>query len=226
VERPFYPNETPEYRKARDELLEAEDALRAQVERVAELRRALPPGGEVKEDYVFDERDREGRVRKVRLSELFAPGRDSLLLYGFMFGPKMERACPMCTAFLDSLNGEAPHIVERMSVAVCARSPIERVAEFGAGRGWTNLRLLSSAHNTYQRDYLAEGDDDAQWPMANVFVRREGSIHHFWGSELIFRPFPTGNSRHLDLIWPLWSVLDLTPEGRGEDWYPALEYRR
>jgi predicted dithiol-disulfide oxidoreductase (DUF899 family) len=224
MERRFYPNESAEYRKARNELLEAEDALRSQLERVAELRRALPVGGEVKQDYGFEERASDGSVQKVTLGELFAPGRDSLLLYGFMFGPQMERACPMCTSFLDSLNGAAPHIGQRINLAVSARSPIERLTDFAESRGWTNLRLISSAHNSFQYDYLAEGDDGAQLPMANVFVRRDGAIHHFWGSELLLRPYPSGNSRHVDLIWPLWNVLDLTPEGRGRDWYPALEY--
>ena len=224
MERRPYPNESQEYREARDELLEAEAALRAEVARVAELRRNLPVGGELPEDYEFEERDREGRVQPVRLSELFDQGRDSLLIYGFMFGPKMDQACPMCTSFLDSLDGSAPHIEQRMSLAVSARSPIDRVADFGEGRGWKNLRLLSSAKNGYQYDYLAEGDDEGQWPMANVFLRRDGRIHHFWGSELLFRPYPAGNTRHIDPLWPLWNVLDLGPEGRDPNWYPALEY--
>ena len=224
MERRPFPNETSEYRNARDGLLEAEHALREQVERVAALRRSLPLGGEVTQDYVFEEHDAAGRVAKVSLTELFAPGRDSLLIYGFMFGPKMQRPCPMCTSFLDSLDGAAPHITQRISLAVSARRPIDELAAFADERGWRNLRVLSSAGNRYQRDYLAEGDDESQWPMANVFVRRGGRIHHFWGSELMFRPYSSGNSRHIDTLWPLWNVLDLTPEGRGTDWYPALEY--
>ncbi len=224
MEQRFYPNESQEYREARNELLEAEDALRAQVECVAGLRRSLPLGGEVDQDYRFEERGPRGGARKVGLEDLFGTSQNSLLIYGFMFGPEMEQACPMCTSFLDSLNGAAPHIGQRMSLAVSARSPIDRLADFGEGRGWKNLRLISAAGNTYQYDYLAEGEDHSQWPMANVFVRREGRIHHFWGSELLFRPYPTGNTRHIDPLWPLWSVLDLIPEGRGKDWYPALEY--
>jgi predicted dithiol-disulfide oxidoreductase (DUF899 family) len=224
MERRYYPNETQEYREAREELLGAEDSLRAQLERVADLRRNLPLGGEVKQDYRFEEQDSRGRVRSTSLGDLFARGQTSLLIYGFMFGPEMEQACPMCTSFLDSLNGAAPHIGQRISIAVCARSPIGRLTEFASGRGWNNLRIISSENNSYQFDYLAEGEDQSQWPMANVFVRREGAIHHFWGSELLFRPYSTGNTRHIDLLWPLWNVLDLTPEGRGGDWYPALAY--
>ena len=160
----------------------------------------------------------------MKLSQLFHPGRRSLLIYGFMFGPKMESACPMCTSFLDSLDGAAPHITQQMDLAICARSPIDRIAEFADGRGWTNLRLISSADNTYPYDYHAEDEAENQLPMANVFVRREGKIHHFWGSELFYRPFSSGNTRHIDPLWPLWNVLDLTPEGRGENWYPSLDY--
>lgn len=218
-----YPNESPEYRKARDELLRAEETLREQTEQVARMRRALPLGGRLAEDYVFDELDRNGRPKPVRLGELFAPGRDSLLLYGFMFGPAMERACPMCSSFLDSLNATAPHLRERINIAVCARSPIERIAAFAGQRGWTNLRLISSAKNDYPLRYGTEAEDGSQLPMANVFVRREGAIHHFWGSELMHRPDPMGSTRHIDPIWPLWNLLDLVPEGRGDDWYPSLE---
>ena len=224
MDRQTYPNESPEYRKARNELLQAETDLRDQLEAVAELRRKLPRGGEVSEGYVFEERQADGRVTEVRIDELFAPGLDSLLIYGFMYGPKMEKACPMCTSFLDSLNGAAPHLAQRMNVAVCARSPIDRVADFGAERGWSNLRLISSAKNSFHTDYLAEAADGSQLPMANIFVRRDGAIHHFWGSELFFNPFPTGNPRHVDMFWPLWNVLDATPEGRGANWYPSLEY--
>jgi predicted dithiol-disulfide oxidoreductase (DUF899 family) len=224
MERRPYPNETAGYRKTRNELLDAEASLREQVERVAALRRKLPLGGKVTSDYVFDQHRRSGHASDVKLSELFAPGKDSLLIYGFMFGPQMDHACPMCTSFLDSLDGAVPHLTQRMNIAVCARSPIERIAEFAASRGWHNLRLLSSAKNNYQHDYLCEGDDGEQWPMANVFVRRADAIYHFWGSELLFAPFPSGNTRHIDMLWPLWNVLDLLPEGRGETWYPRLAY--
>jgi len=217
-----YPNETPEYRKARDELVDAEEELRAQVERVAALRRRLPLGGEIDEDYVFEERDPAGGVHDVRLSELFEPGHDSLLIYGYMYSSDMERPCPMCTSFLDALNAQAPHVRQRMSVVVAARSPIERVLAFTESRGWDELRIVSTANNDFPLRYHTEAADGSQLPMPNVFVRRNGRIHHSWGAELFFRPFETGNTRHVDMLWPLWNLLDLSPEGRG-DWYPALE---
>ena len=218
-----FPNETDDYRAAREELLAAELELRRRIEEVAAMRRGLPLGG-VAEDYRFDAVGDDGQRTEVRLSELFAPGHDSLFVYSFMYGPKMEAACPLCTSFLDGLDGNAEHIAQRMSLAVVAQSPIERVQAFGDGRGWSNLRLLSSADNSYQRDYLGEDADGNQWPMANVFVRRDGAVHHFWGSELLFEVFEGGDRRHMDLFWPLWNVLDATPDGRGEDWYPALSY--
>jgi len=219
-----FPNETEEYRKARDELLAAEAELRQRVEDVAALRRKLPLGGPVKEDYVFDEIGSDGKVVQVKLSELFAAGKDTLFLYGYMYGPDQENPCPMCTSILDGLNGNARDIAQRINVAVVARSPIERIAEIGQSRGWDNLRLLSSANNSYQSDYLAEDAGGNQSPMANVFVERDDAIHHFWGSELMFHQFVGGNQRHVDMFWPLWNVLDLTPEGRGESWYPSLTY--
>lgn len=219
-----FPNETPEYRKARDQLLEEEDALRSQIERVAALRRTLPLGGAVPEDHAFEERDPAGGVRRVRLSELFLPGRDSLLIYGFMYGPRMQHACPMCSSFLDSLDGSAPHITQRLALAVSARAPLERIEEHARRRGWRNLRLLSAQKSDFPRAFHTEDAQGNQLPMANVFVRRDGRIHHFWGSELHDRPLASGNTRHVDLLWPLWHALDLTPEGRGETWYPSLDY--
>jgi len=220
----FFPNESDEYRKARNDLLKAEDALREQTETVAALRRKLPLGGLAMEDYTFDEMDSDGNVTQVKLSELFAPGKDSLLLYSYMYGPNQEQPCVMCTSIVDGLNGNAQHITQRMSMAVVSSSPIERFVEYARSRGWNNLRLLSSSNNTYNFDYQGEDEDGNQWPMANVFVRRDGGVHHSWASELLFEAYVTGNTRHVDTIWPLWNVFDLTPEGRGEDWYPALSY--
>lgn len=214
-----FPNESPEYRCARRELLEAEIELRARVESVAAMRRRLPMGGKVREDYLFD-----GPAGKTRLSDLFAPGKDTLFLYAYMFGPKMKSACPLCTSFLDALDGEAPHIEQRINLAVVARSPLERIRALAEGRGWRHLRLLSDHANTFHRDYNAETPGGDQLPMANVFVRRDGAIHHFWGSEMLFHHMEGADTRHIDMLWPLWNVLDCMPEGRGRDWYPKLEY--
>lgn len=215
-----FPNESAEYRAVRNRLLEAEIELRAQVARVAELRREMPLGGGIREDYAFDELV-DGETHQVRMSELFEAGKESLFVYSLMYGPEMPDACPMCSSFLDGLNGNAEQIRQRINLAVVARSPIDRVAEYAARRGWRHLRLLSAADNSYARDYLMENEDGGQMPMANVFVNRDGQVHHFWGTEMLFAAVG-GDPRHMDTMWPLWNVLDTVPEGRGTDWYPPL----
>jgi predicted dithiol-disulfide oxidoreductase (DUF899 family) len=217
-----FPGETPAYRQARDELLKAELDLKRQVEKVAAQRRALPLGGPLPEDYTFEEATESG-TRSVRLSELFASGKDTLVLYNYMFGPKMEKPCPMCTSFLDGIHGNAQHIQKRVNLAVVARSPIARVHEFTHARGWNRFRVLSSANNTFNRDYHGESADGGQNPLMHVFIKRDGKVRHFYTTEMQFLPSDSGqNQRHLDMMWPLWNVLDLTPEGRGADWYPSL----
>jgi len=214
-----FPNESKQYRTARNKLLEAEVELRRHVEKVAAARRKLPPGGEAPEDYVF-----ETESGKVRLSELFERG-NTLVVYSFMYGPKMEKACPMCTAMLDGLNGNAQHIAQRTSLVVVAKSPIERVLAYARGRGWSNLKLLSSKNNSYNRDYHGENGEGAQMPMLNVFRKENGKLRHFYGTELLYAKEEKGqNARHVDSIWPLWNLLDFTPDGRGRDWYPQLAY--
>ena len=217
----MFPSETKPYRRARNRLLRAEIALRRQVEKVAAMRRKLPAGGKVPQDYVFEEGD---PPHAVKLSELFGD-RDTLVAYSFMYGPKMEKACPMCTSMLDGLNGNAQHIAQRANLVVIAKSPIARILEYARGRGWSNLRLLSAAGNSCNADYHGESAEGGQLPMLNVFVRRKGAIRHFYGTELLFaKPDPGQHNRHVDAIWPLWNLLDFTPEGRGKDWYPKLQY--
>jgi predicted dithiol-disulfide oxidoreductase (DUF899 family) len=219
-----FPNESPEYRKARDELFKAEDELRELTEKVAAQRRALPLGGALKEAYLFEEMGPDGQVREVSFAELFDKGSDQLFLYGFMYGPKMKEACSLCTSFLDGLNAAAPTLKKRISLAVVATSPIDRIVSFAHGRGWQNLRVLSSGGNSYQRDYFAETEGGSQMPMANVFVKNEKGIFHTWGSELLYGPRASfGDHRHIDMGWALWNVLDYTPGGRGADFYPSLD---
>ena len=213
-----FPNESKEYRAARDKLLAAEIELRKQVETVAAQRRKLPAGGEVPEDYVF-----EGEKGAVRLSQLFENG-NTLVAYSFMYGPKMPEACPMCTSMLDGLNGNAQHIARRTNLLIIAKSPLPRILEHARSRGWSNLQLLSSEKNKYNRDYHGETADGEQMPMLNVF-RKDKTIRHFYGTELLHAKTETGQDpRHIDMIWPLWNLLDFTPEGRGKDWYPKLHY--
>ena len=220
-----FPNETPAYRNARDALLAEERALRAHIERVAARRRALPLGGETPEDYVFEE-EAGGTVRQVKLSELFG-AKNTLIVYNYMFpaGDDPDKPCPMCTAMLDALDGQAKHVLQQASLAVVAKTSIDRLKPFARDRGWRDLRLLSSAHNRYNADYHGENAEGAQLPMMNVFTRRDGKIFHTWASELLFAPKDDAmQARHVDIVWPLWNLLDMTPEGRGTSWYPKLAY--
>jgi predicted dithiol-disulfide oxidoreductase (DUF899 family) len=223
-----FPGETDAYRTARDELLRSEIELRRQTETVAAMRRALPLGGPVDEDYVFDKPDAKndlGSETQVRLSELFRPGMDSLAIYSFMFGPKMPEACFACTSILDGLDGAAPHILQRINFAVVAKSPLRRIREFARERGWRNLPFLSSFSNEYNRDYHGENAKGDQLPSLNAFVKRDGRIHHFYNTELLFVPSEPGqDGRHVDTIWPIWNMLDFTAAGRGTNWHPKLKY--
>jgi predicted dithiol-disulfide oxidoreductase (DUF899 family) len=226
-----FPGESNAYRDARDSLLKAEIELRRQIEAVAAQRRKLPLGGVVPHDYAFDEWDAgTNKARRVRLSELFADGKDTLVLYNFMFVPgakglPLEEGCPSCTSILDAVDGAASHLVQQINFAVVAKAPIEQFRAHAKSRGWSHARLLSSANNTYNRDYNAE-TADGQLPIASVFRRRDGAIHHTWSSELFFVPGDPGQDmRHVDFMWPMWSVLDLTPGGRG-DWHPELDYSK
>jgi predicted dithiol-disulfide oxidoreductase (DUF899 family) len=238
-----FPGESADYRAARNQLLTKEIELRRQMEAVAEARRALPPGGEVQEDYVFQGEGPGGKPMDVRLSELFAPGRDSLAIYSFMFPrdpeddapgpvretetaklPLAEGPCPSCVSLLDQLDGMVEHASQAMNFVVVAKTPLDRLLTWKRERGWRRLRLLSSAGNTYNRDYLAETPEGAQRPMLNVFHRDGGEIRHFWGSELFYAPWDPGQDpRHVGTLEPLWNLFDLTPEGRP-DRYEQLSY--
>jgi predicted dithiol-disulfide oxidoreductase (DUF899 family) len=226
-----FPGESDEYRKAREELLKAEIGLRRQIEAVAAQRRTLPLGGLVPHDYVFNELDAgTNKARHVRLSELFEDGKDTLFLYSFMFVPgtkglPLEEGCPSCTSIIDAVDGAAKHLTQQINFALVAKAPIEQFAAHAKNRGWRHARLLSSGNNTYNHDYHAEGPDGQQ-PIASVFVRRDGKIHHTWSSELMMAPSDPGQDmRHVDFMWPLWLILDRTPNGRG-DWHPELEYSK
>ena len=224
-----FPGESGEYRRARDELLGEEIELRRQVEALAARRRALPPGGEVRTDYEFEEWDpATSGPRTVRLSDLFEE-HGTLFIYSFMFKPSprgpLTEACPLCTSIVDGLDGAVQHIAQRTGFAAVTRAPIERFQAHAHTRRWRNVRLLSSANTTYNSDYHAEAADGEQFAMATTFTRADGTIRHCWSSELWFvPPQPGQNPRHVDFLWPLWSVLDRTAEGRGEAWWPQLAY--
>jgi predicted dithiol-disulfide oxidoreductase (DUF899 family) len=222
-----FPNEPAEYRAARDALTQAETELTRKIEEVAALRRSLPPGGAVLEDYIFTEGPAglaaDAPTRQVRLSELFGD-HEALLLYSFMYSQDMSRPCQMCTSLLDGLDGAAPDVLERAGFAVVAKSPIDRLRQYARERGWVNLRLVSSAGTSYNSDYHGEDEHGDQVSRMNVFTRDGREIRHFWATEQSAE-LPGQEDRHVDTIWPLWNLLDLTPAGRG-DWHPAYSAKR
>jgi predicted dithiol-disulfide oxidoreductase (DUF899 family) len=202
--------------------------LRRMTESVAVARRALPPGGLVPENYTFQGQGPIGTPGPVTLDDLFEPGKETLFIYNMMFPRSLDEdlPCPSCTQFLDSFDGVAEHAGQRINVAVVAKARLERVLAHAKRRGWHRMRLLSSTNNTYNRDYHGEDKDGQQLPMLNVFRRQGDTIRHVWGSELFFEPSDTGqDQRHGDTIDPLWNLFDLTPDGRGSDWYPEMTYQ-
>jgi predicted dithiol-disulfide oxidoreductase (DUF899 family) len=211
------PNESVEYRAARQALLTQEFELRRQIERVAAMRRALPLGGPVNDEYRF-----ETEAGLSDLAGLFGD-KQTLVVYNYMFGPERKRPCPMCTNLLDAWDGNADDLAQRVSLVVVARSPVVRRAAGNRERGWKNLRLASALTDAFTRDYAASPDGGLDSGGPAVFTRRDGTIRHFWSQEMIASD-PGQDPRGAPDPAPLWAVLDLTPEGRGADWYPSLEY--
>jgi predicted dithiol-disulfide oxidoreductase (DUF899 family) len=213
------PNESAEYRRARTALLAEEIALRRHIERVAEQRRALPPGGPVTGDYRF-----EGEDGPATLTDLIGD-KQTLATYLYMFGPQRERPCPMCTNLLDAWDGNAADLDQRISLVVIARSPIARLMAWKKERGWRNLRLYSDVDEAFCRDYFGIAPDGSDMPALNVFTRRDGTARHFWSGEMGGATADPGQDpRGAPDLGPMWAVLDSTPEGRGADWYPSLSY--
>jgi predicted dithiol-disulfide oxidoreductase (DUF899 family) len=238
-----FPGESTEYRAARLQLLEQEIELRRATEAVAAARRALPPGGIVPEDYTFQSQGPDGAATDVRMSELFSNGKNSLVIYSFMFPrdpgddrpgpsagetallPLAEGPCPSCVALLDQLEGAVEHASQHLNLAVVTKAPLPRLLAFGDERGWRRLRLLSSAGNSYNRDYHGENAEGAQRPLLNVFHRDGETIRHFWSSELFYAPSePDQDPRHVGTLEPVWNLFDLTPEGRPTHWDEQLRY--
>jgi predicted dithiol-disulfide oxidoreductase (DUF899 family) len=214
-----FPGESAEYRSARNDLLAEEIELRRHIERVAAQRRTLPPGGVVPEDYRF-----VGEGGPVTLSEMFGK-HDTLVTYNWMFGPQRARPCPMCTSLLSAYDGEMPDILQRVAFAVIGRAPLEKLVAFKQERGWRHLRIYSSGGNTFNRDYAAEDPAGGDNPAFNVFTRSNGVVRHFWAAEMGAESADPGQDpRGAPDAMPIWTVLDMTPGGRGTDWYPKLSY--
>lgn len=213
-----YPNDSAEYRKARTALLAEEIELRRHIERVAAQRRALPPGGEAR-GYEF--KDENGKT--LPMVDLFG-AHDTLVTYFWMYGPERQQACPMCTSFLGAMDTPVRDLVQKVAIAVIGRSPVERQLAFARERGWRNLEFYATVGDDFARDYRGLAPDGNEWPALDVWVKRDGKVFHFWGSELGGTADPGEDARGAPDPTPLWNILDLTPAGRGSDWYPKLAY--
>ena len=238
----LFPDESAEYRAARERLLDKEIELRRQMEAVAEARRELPPGGRLKEDYVFEGLGSDGKPTSIRFSDLFAPGRDTLIVYNMMFPrepgddrpkpasgslanlPREDSPCPSCTALVDQFDGAARHVeAAGLNFVVVAKTPLERLLAFARERGWKQLRFLSAARNSFKRDYRSEDENGIQDALLQVFQRSPDGIRHFWSSELQFAEMDAGQDpRAFGTVEPLWNFIDMTPAGRP-DWNVGID---
>ncbi len=219
-------SESPEYLAKREELRLAEIELMRHRERVASLRRHLPPGPAL-QDYQFEEGPRDlnagdAPVTTVRLSELFTNPNRSLIIYHLMYGKRQTKPCPMCTAWLDGANGVAHHLAQNLDFAVVAAAEIPALRAHARARGWDKLRLLSAGANTFKYDLGSEDREGHQDSSISVFTRdAHGTVRHFYSAHP--RMAADVPERGIDLLAPIWHFLDLTPQGRG-DWYASLHY--
>jgi predicted dithiol-disulfide oxidoreductase (DUF899 family) len=220
------PNEAADYAARREALRLAEIELMRHTEQVAALRRAMPPGPVVN-DYVFLEGPRDldagdAPARQVRLSELFTAPDRPLVIYHFMYGKLQTSACPMCTMWIDGFNGVAHHVAQNVDFAIAAAADLGMLRQHARNRGWRNLRLLSCGDSTFKFDLGSEDADGEQDSTISVFTREpDGKIRHRYSAHP--RLDDAIDQRGIDLLSPVWHLLDLTPQGRG-DWYPDLAY--
>ena len=212
-----YPNESKAYRDARDALLKDEQELIDKTKAVSAKRRGLPDGGQLKEDYVFQWAN-EGKVgQRVKLSELF-DGKDTLLVYSFMFGPNWDKPCPSCTSLMDGFDRTWYSVAQDAAFAAIAKAPAERINAWARERGWSQIPLLSGYESPFQKDYKCQGEtDDMQLPVMHAFRKRNGKIFHFWGTESMMN--------HVDTVWPYWNLMDFTPDGRPDRQTPPQKFR-
>ena len=211
-----YPNESIEYRTARDALAKEEEELIRRVKAVAEQRRRLPLGGRLKEDYTFTWATDERLGERVAFRSLFRD-KDALLLYSFMFGPSWDNPCPSCTSIVDGFDRMAYQIGKDAAFVVVGKAPAPRINKWAKTRGWDKIDLISGYECTYQADYGCQRDDERQHPKMNVFRKVGDSIFHFWGSETA--------TNDIDMVWPYWNLMDLTPAGRPNRSDPPQDFR-
>jgi predicted dithiol-disulfide oxidoreductase (DUF899 family) len=215
-----FPGESPAYAAARQALLAEEIEVRRHLTRVAEQRRALPPGPVIEKDYRFVDAD----GTELRLIDLFGD-HDTLVTYFWMYGPQRARPCPMCTNLLGPLDGNAADIKQRAALKILGRSPVARQLEFAKERGWGHLDFVQTVGDDYASDLGVLTPEGDEYPALVVYRREDGQVRLFWAGEVSGEMADPGqDGRGAPDLAPLWNILDLTPEGRGADWYPKLSY--
>jgi predicted dithiol-disulfide oxidoreductase (DUF899 family) len=215
-----FAGESPEYRKAREALVAEEIEFRRHMTRLTEQRRSLPPGPVIEKDYRF----KDANGSEAGLIDLF--GRHNVLVtYLWMFGPQRERPCPMCTNWLGAVNGNAADIKQRVAFKVLGRSPVPRQLAFAQERGWRDLDFVQTIGDDYAKDIGTLKSDGSEWAAITVFRRDGDKVRLFWAAEMTPEMADPGEDPRLAPdVASLWSILDLTPDGRGKDWYPKLSY--
>jgi predicted dithiol-disulfide oxidoreductase (DUF899 family) len=215
-----FPGESDAYRTAREALLAEEIEFRRHMTRVVEQRRALPPGPVIEKNYRF----KDEQAFEVGLIDLFGD-HDTLVAYFWMYGPQRERPCPMCTNWLGAVNGNAADIKQRVALKILGRSPVERQYAFAQERGWRDLNFVQTIGDDYANDLGLIDKDGNEWAALTVYKRDGDKVRLFWASEMTMEMADPGQDpRDAPDIASLWSILDLTPEGRDPHWYPKLSY--
>lgn len=218
--RTVFPGASAEYETARRALFVEEVELRRHETRVAAQRRALPPGPAIEKDYRFI----DANGSNVGLIDLFG-NHDTLVTYFWMFGPQRERPCPMCTAWIGAVNGNGTDIAQKVSLRIIGRSPIERQLAFAQERGWRNVQFVETVGDDYPRDLGVLPPDGGEWPALVVYRKDGPKVRLFYMAQMPGEAADPGqDARSPPEIQSLWNILDLTPEGRGTEWYPKLSY--
>ncbi|WP_374468128.1 DUF899 family protein [Phenylobacterium sp.] len=216
------PGESDAYRAARTALLAEEIELRRHLARVAEQRRRLPPGAPVDgERYRFEAED----GTQTNLAGLFGD-KATLVAYSAMYGPDRAQPCPMCTNLINAWDGNAQDVDQHASLVFIARAPMDKLKAWKQARGWQAVRLYRDLTDAYSKDWKGVSPDGREdWASINVFTRRDGALRHFWSGEMGGETADPGQDpRGAPDPAALWTILDMTPEGRPDGWYPRLSY--
>lgn len=193
-----------EWLAARATLLQEEKELTRHYDRVAAQRRRLPMV-KLDKEYLFT-----GPGGQLRLVDLFA-GKRQLIVYHFMFGPDWTEGCPGCTGFIKEF-GDLAHIETRdTTFALISRAPLEKLDAWKAQQGFT-VPWYSSFGSDFNFDFHVS-DERGEGQGISVFFRIDDTVYHTYSSY----------QRGVERVTDPYSLLDLTPYGRQEDFEDSPE---